>query len=203
MESVSTETRPAPRGAGIEAAERDFPLYTGGREMRRIVYSAPEIAARVRAMGSEITEAYEPDADLLMLGLLKGSFVFLGDLVRCVRRPLHVDFLVASSYGAGMTTSGEVDLLYDPSAPMEGRHLIVVEDIVDSGTTLNQLCAALVARQPASIEICALLHKRVASDLQWEPRWVGFEAPNEFLVGYGLDHAEDFRHLPFIASLPS
>jgi len=93
--------------------------------------------------------------------------------------------------------------LYDPKAPMEGRHVLIVEDIVDSGTTLNRLCAALEKRSPASLEVCALLHKHVAENLEWEPRWVGFDAPNEFLVGYGLDHAEDFRHLPFIASLPT
>jgi hypoxanthine phosphoribosyltransferase len=186
-----------------ETAERTFPDYTGGRELRRIVYTADEIAARVTEMGREITAAYPAGEPVLMLGLLKGSFVFLSDLVRSVTRPLHVDFLVASSYGTGTTSSGEVKLLYDPAAPVEGRHLIIVEDIVDSGTTLNQLCGSLAARSPASLEVCALLHKHVAENLEWEPRWVGFDAPNEFLVGYGLDHAEDFRHLPFIASLPT
>ena len=183
----------------LAAAEREFPEYTGGEPLGRIVYSAAEIAHRVARMGEEITAAYPRDADVLLLGLLKGSFVFLGDLVRRIRRPLQVDFLVASSYGVGTRTSGKVELLYDPRAPMEGRHLIVVEDIVDSGTTLNKLCGALADRGPASLEICALLHKRIAPDLAWEPRWVGFDAPNDFLVGYGLDHAEDFRHLPFIA----
>lgn len=186
-----------------ETAERAFPAYTGGRALRRIVYTADEIAARVAEMGREIAAAYPAGEPVLMLGLLKGSFVFLGDLVRSVARPLHVDFLVASSYGTGTTSSGEVKLLYDPAAPVEGRHVIIVEDIVDSGTTLNQLCGSLEARSPASLEVCTLLHKRVAENLEWEPRWIGFDAPNEFLVGYGLDHAEDFRHLPFIASLPT
>jgi hypoxanthine phosphoribosyltransferase len=86
---------------------------------------------------------------------------------------------------------------------MKGRHIIVVEDIIDSGTTLNRLVGELLEREPASLEICALLHKRIATDVEHEARWVGFDAPNEFLVGYGLDHAEDFRHLPFIASLPA
>ncbi|WP_420464404.1 hypoxanthine phosphoribosyltransferase [Candidatus Palauibacter sp.] len=165
-----------------------------------MVYSASEIAERVAEIGAEITAAYPPESDVLLLGLLKGSFVFMGDLVRRIRRPLQVDFLVASSYGAGTESSGAVELLYDPRAPMEGRHVIIVEDIVDSGTTLNQLCGGVAERGPASLEICALLHKRVAKDLAWEPRWVGFDAPNDFLVGYGLDYAEDFRHLPFIAS---
>lgn len=200
---MDAEMTMSQRDTDREAAERAFPEYTGGRELHRIVYSAGEIAGRVEAMGREIAAAYGPDDSILLLGLLKGSFVFLSDLVRCIRRPLHVDFLVASSYGSGMTTSGEVKLLYDPSAPMRGRHIIVVEDIIDSGTTLNQLMGALQEREPASLEICALLHKRVAANLKHEARWIGFDAPNEFLVGYGLDHAEDFRHLPFIASLPS
>lgn len=200
---MKAETALSHRDMEYEAAERAFPEYTGGRAFHRIVYSAGEIAACVEAMGVEIANAYRPDDDVLLLGLLKGSFVFLGDLVRCIRRPLHVDFLVASSYGKGTTSSGQVKLLYDSSAPMRGRHLIVVEDIIDSGTTLNQLLGALEAREPASLEICALLHKHVAKDLRYDPRWIGFDAPNEFLVGYGLDHAEDFRHLPFIASLPT
>lgn len=203
MESASTDTASRRRDTDRAAAERLFPEYAGGREFRRIVYSEAEIAARVGVMGEEIAAHYPPDADILLLGLLKGSFVFIGDLVRCIRRPIHVDFLVASSYGSARTTSGEVNLLYDPSAPMEGRHVVVVEDIVDSGTTLNRLMGDLTERGAASVEVCALLHKHVAEDLEWEPRWVGFDAPREFLVGYGLDHAEDFRHLPFIASLPA
>jgi len=200
---VKAETALSSRDVEYEAEERAFPEYTGGRPLRRIVYSASQIAARVEQMGGEITRAYGPDDPVLMVGLLKGSFVFLSDLVRCIRRPIRVDFLVASSYGTGTTSSGEVKLLYDPSTPMRGQHIIVVEDIIDSGTTLNRLIGSLEAREPASLEICALLHKHVAKDLEYEARWVGFDAPNEFLVGYGLDHAEDFRHLPFIASLPT
>ena len=190
-------------GVEHESAERDFREYTGGRECGRIVFTADEIADRVAEMGREISQAYGAGEPVLLLGLLKGSFVFLGDLVRRIRRPLHIDFLVASSYGAGRTSSGDVKLLYDANAPVEGRHLILVEDIIDSGTTLNRLVGSLLERRPASLEICALLHKRIADDLQYEARWIGFDAPNEFLVGYGLDHAEDFRHLPFIASLPN
>ena len=192
--------------SGVQAAEdaaRAFAEYTGGRELRRVVFSRDEIADRVAAMGREIAAAYGPDDELLLLGLLKGSFVFMSDLVRCIRHPLQVDFLVASSYGKGTTSSGDVKLLYDSSAPMRGRHIVIVEDIIDSGTTLNRLVGAIEDREPASVEICALLHKRIAEDLRYEARWVGFDAPHEFLVGYGLDHAEDFRHLPFIASLPA
>lgn len=174
---------------------------TGGQELRRIVFSAEEIARRVDEMGREIAAAYAEGEDVLVLGLLKGSFIFMADLVRHVDRPMQVDFLVASSYGAGTESSGEVRLLYDPEANVEGRNLLLVEDIVDSGTTLNRLIPLLRQRKPKSLELCALLHKRIAKDLVMEPRWVGFEAPREFLIGYGLDHSENFRNLPFIASL--
>ena len=174
---------------------------TGGRELERIVYSADEIAERVREMGQAISRDYEGADDLLVLGLLKGSFIFLADLVRCISRPLHVDFLVVSSYGLGTSSTGEVNTLYDPSTPLEDRNVVLVEDIVDSGNTMNEIVPALEARGVASLEICALLHKHVADELVRDPRWVGFDAPREFLVGYGLDHAEDFRHLPFIASI--
>jgi len=187
---------------GVEDLEAAGRLArTGGLELKRVVYSASEIAARVREMGAEITRAYPAGEDLLILGLLKGSFIFLSDLVRHIERPLQIDFIVASSYGSGTKSSGDVKLLYNPTAPIEGRHLLVVEDIVDSGNTLNRLVVALRERRPASLEICAMLHKRVAPSLVLEPAWIGFEAPAEFLVGYGLDHAEDFRHLPFVASI--
>lgn len=173
---------------------------TGGRELRRIVYSKAEIAKRVAEMGRDLTAAY-PDGELLVLGLLKGSFIFLADLVREIARPLQLDFLAAASYGTGMVSSGKVRLVYDPEADLAGKHVVLVEDIIDSGTTINRLVPLLGQRGPASLELCALLHKRVASELALEPRWVGFEAPREFLVGYGLDHSENFRNLPFIASL--
>jgi hypoxanthine phosphoribosyltransferase len=174
---------------------------TGGRQLRRIVYGQEEIARRVREMGQEITAAYPAGEPLLLIGLLKGSFIFVSDLIREIARPAQVDFLVAASYGSGTSTSGEVRLLYDPEANLEDRHVVLVEDIVDSGTTMNRLIPLLEARRPRSLEICALLHKHVATNLVREPRWVGFDAPNEFLIGYGLDHSEDFRNLPFIASL--
>lgn len=174
---------------------------TGGRQLHRIVYREDEIARRVAEMGHEIADAYPRDEPLLVLGLLKGSFIFLSDLVRQIARPLHVDFLVASSYGSGTTSSGHVQLLYDPSISLDGKHIILVEDIVDSGTTLSRLIPMLQERGPKSLEICTLLHKHVAANLIREPRWVGFDAPHEFLIGYGLDHSEDFRNLPFIGSL--
>jgi len=154
----------------------------------------------VKALGEEITTAY-PDGDLLVLGLLKGSFIFLSDLVRAIHRPLQVDFLVASSYGDATVSSGIVRLLYDPETQLEGKHILLVEDIVDSGRTLQRLVELLGERKPRSLEICALLHKHIAAHLNHPVRFVGFDAPHEFLVGYGLDHAENFRHLPYVASL--
>lgn len=171
-----------------------------GRAVRRIAFSAELIATRVRELGAAITASYS-DGDLLVLGLLKGSFIFLSDLVRQINRPLQVDFLVASSYGNDIVSSGNVRLVYDPETELEGKHILLVEDIVDSGRTLAKVMELLRARSPRSIEICALLDKRVATHLTYPPKFTGFEAPNEFLVGYGLDHAERFRHLPYIASL--
>jgi hypoxanthine phosphoribosyltransferase len=171
-----------------------------GRPVKRIAFDSEQIARRVRELGAEITAMY-PDGELLVLGLLKGSFIFLGDLVRNIERPIQVDFLVASSYGNGTSSSGEVRLVYDPETKLEGKHILLVEDIVDSGRTLNRLMDLLSARRPQSLEICALLHKNIAEHLHYPVRLVGFDAPSEFLVGYGLDHAENFRHLPYIASL--
>jgi hypoxanthine phosphoribosyltransferase len=171
-----------------------------GRAVRRIVYTKEQIAQRVHELGVEITTGY-PEDELLVLGLLKGSFIFLSDLVREIGRPLQVDFLVASSYGEGTVSSGNVRLLYDPETELEGKHILLVEDIVDTGRTLSRLMDLLWARNPRSLEICALLHKHIAAELRYPTRFVGFDAPNEFLVGYGLDHAENFRHIPYIASL--
>ena len=170
-----------------------------GRKLARVVFDEATIAARVEALGKEVTRAY-PDGDLLVIGTLKGSILFLADLVRRVERPLHLDFLLASSYGAGTVSSGEVRLLYEPSAPLAGRHILVVEDIIDSGRTLASLVNRLRSRGPKSLAVCALLDKRIAPPMP-ETRFVGFTAPTAFLVGYGLDHAEDFRHLPYIAEL--
>jgi len=173
---------------------------TGGRPVKSIVFDAPTIAARVGALGAEITEAY-PGGELLVLGLLKGSFIFLSDLVRTIERPVQIDFLVASSYGDGMVSSGTVRLLYDPETRLEGKHILLVEDIIDTGKTLQRLMTLLGSRKPRSLAICALLDKQLAVEVRPELRFVGFRAPPAFLVGYGLDHAENYRHLPFIADL--
>ncbi len=173
---------------------------TGGRAVKSIVYDADTIAAKVGELGSAITQAY-PDGELLVLGLLKGSFIFLSDLVRKIERPIQIDFLVASSYGDAKVSSGTVRLLYDPETRLEGKHILLVEDIIDTGKTLQRLTVLLGKRQPRSLAVCALLDKQLASEPRPELRFVGFKAPPAFLVGYGLDHAENYRHLPFIADL--
>ena len=173
---------------------------TGGRPVKSIVFDEAAIAAKVRELGAEITEAY-PDGVLLVLGLLKGSFIFLGDLVRVIERPIQVDCLVASSYGDRKVSSGTVRLLYDPETELEGKHILLVEDIIDTGKTLQRLMTLLGTRRPRSLSICALLDKQLATVVRPELRFVGFRAPPAFLVGYGLDHAENYRHLPFIADL--
>ena len=173
---------------------------TGGRPVKSIVFDQSTIAARVESLGAEITEAY-PDGDLLVLGLLKGSFIFLSDLVRTIQRPIQIDFLVAASYGDAKVSSGSVRLLYDPETRLEGKHILLVEDIIDTGKTMQRLMTLLGPRHPRSMAICTLLDKELATEIRPELRFVGFRAPPAFLVGYGLDHAENYRHLPFIADL--
>ena len=168
--------------------------------LRRIIFTREQIARRVAELGDEISACYEPEEELLVLGLLKGSFMFVADLVRCIQHAVQVDFIVTSSYGTGMVSSGEVQLLYDPGVELEGRHVILVDDIIDSGRTMASLVPLIRARGPATLELCTFLHKRRMGIVQ-EPRWVGFDAPREFVVGYGLDYSENFRHLPYIASI--
>ncbi len=171
----------------------------GTHELTRVVFSEEEIQRRVAEMARDITEFYGPEEDLLVVGLLKGSFIFVADLVRRIDLPLHVDFLVAASYD-GTRSTGAVNLLYDPSASLKDRSVLLVEDIIDSGTTLARLLPILQERQPRSLEVCTLLHKRLVT-MEKEARWVGFDCPSEFLIGYGLDYSENFRHLPYIGAL--
>lgn len=170
-----------------------------GKRTVEVLFDQETIARRVSELADEITATY-PDGDLLTIGLLKGSFIFLGDLVRNIERPLKVDFLWAASYG-NETVSEDVQLLYDPDAEIGGRHVLLVEDVVESGKTLNRIVERLRARHPASLEICTLLHKRIAPKLVLEPRFIGFDCPRDFVVGYGLDLADNYRHLPFVGIL--
>ena len=168
-----------------------------GRALKRVAFSEAEIAERVHALGDAITAAY-PDGELLVLGLLKGSFIFLSDLVRAIHRPLQVDFLVASSYGDATVSSGHVKLVYDPNTALEGKHILLVEDIVDSGRTLQKLTDLLQQRKPRSLEICALLHKPARTRVEVPIDYLGFTIEDKFVVGYGLDWAERYRNLPMI-----
>jgi hypoxanthine phosphoribosyltransferase len=171
----------------------------GGRAAR-VVYDQATIARRVAELGREITAAY-PAGELLLIGMLKGSFIFLADLIRGIERPLAIDFVVASSYGTGTTSSGAVTVHYRPTTPLGGKHVVLVEDIIDSGHTLRVLAAELAAAGPASLALCALLDKGLTKAHPAPLRFLGFRAPRAFLVGYGLDHAEEFRHLPYIVDL--
>jgi len=182
--------------------DEDMDPRIGNRSLSRVVYRADQIQTRVGELAAEIHQGLPEEDPLLLVGLLKGSFIFLADLVRSIPRPLEVDFLRVASYGTGRESSGTVELVHDVEASLNGRSVVIVEDIIDSGTTLQWLLPRLRARGPKRLEVCALLHKdRVTLDPP--ARWVGFHAPNEFLVGYGLDHAEAFRHLPYIGALES
>jgi hypoxanthine phosphoribosyltransferase len=169
-------------------------------ELAEVIYDTATIRRRVRELGREIGDYY-PVGELVLVGLLKGAFMFLADLVRSIQRPHKLDFVAAASYGSSKESTGPVQLLYDPETDVAGKHVLLVEDIVDSGKTLNRLVHVFRERNPESLEICAFLHKRVARESVLEPRFVGFDAPVKFLVGYGLDYAEEFRYLPYIASL--
>ncbi len=169
-------------------------------DIERIFFSEEEIRERVKALGAEITRDYM-DKKPMMVGVLKGSFVFMADLVRAVNTYCDIDFMAVSSYGNGTSTTGAVSIRKDLSHDIAGRHVIIIEDILDSGVTLSYLKGYLMNRQPASISICTLLDKpsRRKSDIKAD--YVGFLCPDAFIVGYGLDYAEDYRNLPYIGVL--
>jgi len=168
--------------------------------VRKVVFTSEAIAERVQELGREISRSYSETDRLVVLGVLKGSVMFVADLVRAMDLPLELDFLVVSSYGGSMVSSGNVTVRYGPELDLRGRAVLVVEDIVDSGATLSELVPRLEELGASRVDVVALLHKRLVSG-GVEPRWIGFDAPKSFLVGYGLDHAGAFRHLPYIASL--
>jgi len=159
-----------------------------------------ELQRRIRELGEEISRDYE-GRDLLLVGVLKGAILFLSDLMRAIEVPCEVDFMAVASYGSATESSGVVRILKDLDAPIEGRDVLIVEDIVDSGLTLQYLLRNLKARGPRSLEVCALLTKPERRRVDLPTRYVGFEIPNRFAIGYGLDHLERFRNLPFVAAL--
>lgn len=169
-------------------------------DIERVLIGADEIQAKVGELGDAITADYR-GRDLLLVGVLKGAFVVMADLSRRIRLPLEFDFMAVSSYGVATQTSGVVRILKDLDREIEGRDVLLVEDIVDSGLTLKYLMQNLRSRNPASLEVCALMHKQGAQEVPLDIRYRGFEIPRVFVVGYGLDYAELYRNLPFIGTL--
>ena len=165
-----------------------------------ILVQADELQHRVRELGKQISEDYA-GKDLLLIGVLKGAVFFLSDLMRHIESPCEVDFMAVASYGSSTDSSGVVRILKDLDAAIAGRDVLIVEDIVDSGLTLQYLLRNLRARDPASLEVCALLTKPERRRVDLPCRYVGFEIPNRFAIGYGLDHAERYRNLPYVAVL--
>jgi len=163
--------------------------------------SAKAIAARVEALSREISAFYAGTDKLVVIGLLRGSFVFIADLVREIDLPVEVDFLEVSSYGSGTESSREVRVLKDLRGEIEGRDVLVVEDIVDTGHTLKAVFALLRTRRPARLETCALLDKPSRREVDVRAKWIGFEIPDAFVVGYGIDYAQRNRNLPHIGAV--
>jgi hypoxanthine phosphoribosyltransferase len=170
------------------------------RGVESILIDEARLQARIGELGEEISADYG-GRDLLLLGVLKGAVFFMADLMRRLTVPCEIDFMAISSYGAATDSSGVVRILKDLDINIEGRHVLVVEDIIDSGLTLSYLVRNLEAREPASLEICALLTKPDRREIEVDVRYVGFEIPNRFVIGYGLDFAERYRNLPYVGVL--
>ena len=165
-----------------------------------ILVQADDLQHRVRELGVEISRDYE-SRNLVLVGVLKGAVLFIADLMRHLTVPSEIDFMAVSSYGSSTDSSGVVRILKDLDAAIEGRDVLIVEDIVDSGLTLQYLLRSLGARNPATLEVCALLTKPERRKVELPTRYVGFEIPNRFAIGYGLDHEERYRNLPYVAAL--
>ncbi|MGN6430612.1 MAG: hypoxanthine phosphoribosyltransferase [Gaiellaceae bacterium] len=165
-----------------------------------VLIEADALSARVAELGAEISADYE-GRDLLLIGVLKGAVFFMADLMRKLTIPCEVDFMAISSYGASTDSSGVVRILKDLDINIEGRHVLVVEDIIDSGLTLSYLMRNLESREPGTLEVCALLTKPDRREIEVPVRYVGFEIPNRFVIGYGLDFGERYRNLPYVAVL--
>ncbi len=188
-------TEPAP-GAALDARSED-PLTAAVSE---VLVDEATLQARIAELGAEVTRDYR-GRDLFLVGVLKGAIFFMADLMRHIDLPCEVDFMAISSYGDRVDSSGIVRILKDLDVSIEGRNVLIVEDIVDSGLTLSYLMRNLEARQPASLEVCALLTKPERRTNEVECRYVGFEIPNRFVIGYGLDFGEWYRNLPYVGVL--
>lgn len=170
------------------------------KDIREILISEAELQSKVKELGAKITEEYK-DKDLLLVCVLKGAVIFVSDLMRSIDLPLDIDFMAISSYGSNTQSSGVVRILKDLNTSIEGRHVLIVEDIIDSGLTLSYLVDNLKSRGPASVSICTILDKPDRRKTELNIKYTGFQVPDEFVVGYGLDYAEKYRNLPYIAVL--
>ncbi len=170
------------------------------QDIDRVLISEEELANIVKTLGQRITEDYK-DKDLLLVSILKGSVIFMADLMREVKVPCNIDFMAVSSYGSGTKSSGVVKIIKDLDASIEGKDLLIVEDILDSGRTLSYIREILLARNPKSIKICTLFDKPERRDVDLYADYIGSCVPNEFIVGYGLDYDEYYRNLPYIGVL--
>ena len=171
-----------------------------GRDLARVLVSEAEIRARIHQLAAEVDADYA-GKDLLLVGVLKGAVMVMADLTRALHSPVTMDWMAVSSYGSGTKSSGVVRILKDLDGDITGRNVLVVEDIIDSGLTLSWLLRNLLSRGPASVEVFALLRKPDAAQVNVPVRYVGFDIPSEFVVGYGLDFDERFRNLPFVGTL--
>lgn len=175
------------------------------QDIKEILYTQSDIASRVEELGKRITADYKDRMDsgerLVAVCLLRGAALFMADIVRHIELPLEFDFMVVSSYGDSTTSSGTIRIQKDLSCDIEGANVLVIEDVIDSGFTLSYLCKNLLSRNPSSLEIASLLCKDVEGQADVDCKYVGFECPNEFIVGYGLDYAQRYRNLPYIGTL--
>jgi hypoxanthine phosphoribosyltransferase len=165
-----------------------------------VLVSKEDLTRRIAELGAEISRDYE-GRDLVLVGVLKGAVLFIADLMRYLTVPCELDFMAISSYGSSTDSSGVVRILKDLDAPIENRDVLIVEDIIDSGLTLQYLLRTLTARNPGSLEVCALLTKPERRRVDLPTRYVGFEIPNRFAIGYGLDHRQQYRNLQYVAAL--
>jgi hypoxanthine phosphoribosyltransferase len=186
------------RPAGATAGEG--PVSELESAVGEVLIDAETLSGRIAELGAEVSADYE-GRDLLLIGVLKGAVFFMADLMRRLTIPCEVDFMAISSYGASTDSSGVVRILKDLDINIEGRDVLVVEDIIDSGLTLSYLVRNLESREPATLEVCALLTKPDRREIDVPVRYVGFEIPNRFVIGYGLDFGERYRNLPYVAVL--
>jgi hypoxanthine phosphoribosyltransferase len=171
-----------------------------GADLEKVLIPADELQAKITTLAAQISTDYT-GRDLLLVGVLKGAVMVMADLARALDIPVEMDWMAVSSYGSGTKSSGVVRTILDLKTDITDRHVLLVEDIVDSGLTLAWLISNLRSRNPASLEVCALLRKREAARIDVDVKYVGFNIPNEFVIGYGLDYAEKYRNLPFVGTL--